>query len=195
VYNSRTKCRIQFHVSIGCDPELSQEAPFAFRDFGNRGFEMQGSRVLRLFKPRNRKSYSHQAASGFHLPGFHDIYIMLSFILNYMLSLMFYIRDIYLRKIHKAVQIVDLLLAGVMRTLILPMCFTAFQAPRIFINDICRGQSIRDFIFILRFVGLVPFLEFPFEWGPRCLGLGFFKSNDPVHHFFLILHDVVHGSL
>jgi hypothetical protein len=108
---------------------------------------------------------------------------------------MFYIHDIYLRKIHKAVQIVDLLLASVIRTLTLPMCFTAFQAPRIFINNVCRGQSIRDFIFILWFVGLVPFLELPFEWGPRCPGLGFFKSNDLVHHFFLILYDVVHRSL
>jgi len=109
--------------------------------------------------------------------------------------LMFYISDIYLRETHKAVQVVDLLLASIIRTLILPMCFTAFQAPRIFINDVCRGQSIWNFIFILWLVGLVPFLELPFEWRSRCLGLGLFKSNDPVHHFFLILHDAIHGSL
>jgi hypothetical protein len=108
---------------------------------------------------------------------------------------MFYICDIYLRKIHKVVQIVDLLLANVIRTFILPMCFTSFQAPRVFINNVCRGQSIRDFISILRFVDLVPFLEFPFEWRSRCMDLGLFKSNDPAHHFFLIFHDAIHGIL
>jgi hypothetical protein len=108
---------------------------------------------------------------------------------------MFYICDIYLREIHKTIQVVDLLLASVIRTFILPMCFTAFQAPRVFINNVCRGQSNWDFFFILQLVDLVSFLEFPFEWRSKCLDLGLFKFNDSAHHFFLILHDAIHGSL
>jgi hypothetical protein len=77
VYNSRTKCRIYFHVSIGCDPGLSQEAPFTFRDFGHREFEMQGSRILR--HPETRNPIHTKPAPGFHLPGlrvpgFHDVW-------------------------------------------------------------------------------------------------------------------------
>jgi hypothetical protein len=108
---------------------------------------------------------------------------------------MFYIYDIYLREPHEAIHVVDLLMASLIRTFMLPMCFTALQAPRIFINNVHRGQGIWNFVLILWFVKLVPFLDLSFERGPGCLDLGFFKSDNLAHHFFLILYDAIHGCL
>jgi hypothetical protein len=108
---------------------------------------------------------------------------------------MFYICDIYLRKLHETIHVVDLLMANVIREFILPMFFTILQALGIFINNVCRGQGIRNFMFILFLVKLVPFLELSFVRGPGCLDLRLFKSNNPTHHFLLILYDVIHGGL
>jgi choline-glycine betaine transporter len=108
---------------------------------------------------------------------------------------MFYICDIYLRKLHETIHIVDFLMAIIIRAFMLPMCFTALQAPGIFISNVDRGQGIRNFIFILLLVKLVLFLELSFVWGPGCLDLRFFKSDNLAHHFFLIIYDAIHGGL